>query len=256
MNNKAFFGLAIFLIISCLSSICLAQDATVYGEAAWRDDATGQDVVVYLYTDINPASDPLISFGIRLTYPSELTLDSVNTGTNKEVWYFGTQASQFPYTDVYEESGTEVVVIGGKLDEDFPTEGVSGERVLLAVARFTFSSGATMPPVIGLTYGRPGDYKDFVDNGGAVLDDTAGAVLFDHPRPDKSVPIIVAERGDANADGSVNISDVTEIRKMVFGQIPAAVYGDCDANLDPPTGIGIEVSISDVTCIRDKVFQQ
>ena len=113
-----------------------------------------------------------------------------------------------------------------------------------------------MPPVLGLTYGRPGDYKDFVDTGGTVLDDKDGAVLFDHPRPDKSVPIIVAERGDANGEGVINISDVTEIRNMVFNQSPAAIYGDCDASGDQETGtgIGIEVNISDVNCIYEEIY--
>ena len=57
---------------------------------------------------------------------------------------------------------------------------------------------------------------------------------------------VIRERGDANGDMSINISDVSRIREIVFGQAPWTVYADCNADGN--------VNISDVTCIRNKVF--
>jgi hypothetical protein len=245
-RGKRLIGLAALLITLAFCSVGLAQEWQVYGEAVWRDDAAGQDVVVGIFAD-QLAGDPLISFGIRLTYPAYLTLntDPSKTGTDKDTWYFGTTSVKEDYTDVYEEGGTEVVLIGGKLDTGAPTEGVSGERVLLAKVYFSFSTGATMPPTLGITYGRPGSYIDFADNGVPTDPPTEVPVLFEHPNPDfGGVPIVIRERGDANADGEINILDVRALRQKI-GDPDASYWVDCNGDE--------EVNILDVRCLRQKI---
>ena len=65
-------GLAFLLVVLFLLPAAHAADVDVYGEAAWTDS----DVVVYLYADAN--AGPLCSFGVKITYPADLTLDSLN----------------------------------------------------------------------------------------------------------------------------------------------------------------------------------
>jgi hypothetical protein len=140
-----------------------------------------------------------------------------------------------------------VVFIVGMLDTTNTNAGVSGARVKVGNVSFTRAGDLTNPAPgtsgtnqatffgISAALGKGGNYVNFVNTAGNNLD--AGATFA----------AIVAERGDANADGFVNITDVSEIRDMVFNVKPKKIYADCD--------VSNTVDISDVTCIRDKVFQ-
>ena len=223
-------GLLVF-VASALIPVNSFADVDVYGEGAY----TESDLAVYIYADINSPTE-LRSAGVKLTYETAaLTVDTAEK--NESVWFLGSES----YMDPDTSTAGEVVIILGKLDTGDATAGVSGDRVLLGKVRFN-RTGSSMPfsPTIGLDYGKrgpEGKFKNFVETDQTELDDTG--VNFG--------TITIAERGDANADGDVNISDVTEIRKMVFNQIPKTCYADCDKSGD--------VDISDVTCIRNKVFQ-
>jgi hypothetical protein len=124
-----------------------------------------------------------------------------------------------------ENDGSGVVIIGGKLNTNAPTEGVTGTRVLLGTVTFTHS-GVTDFSGVTLTYGRgdgTGDYKNFVGTNGTVLD---GAKV------DLS-NVIIAKRGDANADGIINNVDMGVVRNIILGRIPGVkyrCYADADAN--------------------------
>ena len=223
-------GLLVFVLAALIPLNSLAADVDVYVEGAY----TESDLAVYIYADINGPN--ILSAGVKLTYDtSELSVTSAEK--NESIWFLGSES----YMDPDTITPGEVVIICGKLDTADPTEGVSGDRILLG--KVTFSrTGSTMPfsPTLSIDYGKrgpEGKYMNFVATDGTELDDTG--VAFGS--------ITIAERGDANADGDVNISDVTEIRKMVFNQIPKTCYADCDESGD--------VDISDVTCIRNKVFQ-
>lgn len=233
------FGFALFAVIQ-LSSVIALADVNIFAEGAYTTD----ELVVYIYADttVNMPTE-LRSAGVKLTYDmDELTLTSCEK--NDTDWFLGSESYMEPDTS----TAGEAIIILGKLDTDNTSTGVSGDRVLLGKASFTHSGLTSF--TLGLNYGKRGDetppgsgiysFKNFVDTKtpANALDDTA-SMLFG--------TIIVAERGDANADGSINISDVTEIRRMVFNEIPKTCYADCDENS--------EVNISDVTCIRNKVFQ-
>jgi hypothetical protein len=230
-------GLVVFLICGSLPATSSGLEVTVFGEAAWTDS----DVVVYLYATTEATiPSPLCSFGVKLTYPGDLTLDTdpSATGTDKSTWYLGAES----YTDVYEETGA-VVLIGGKLDIDTPDEGVEGTRVLLGTVRFTHS-GATMPPSFGLTYGKGGSYKNFVCTNSTVLDDPlapdppTGDILF------QGITLI-RERGDANFDGVITNLDMFAIRTILSEGGEYNVVADCNAD-------GVITNL-DMFCVRGKL---
>ena len=193
----------------------------------------------------NALSAGLISGGVKLLYDTT-QLDTPTVTKNDTDWYFGAGTSEHPYMDpeiTENPPQGEVAFIVGKLDtNDNPQVGVNSARVLVGTATFARKTADILSSFqdafFGISWdlGRTGGtYVNFVDTAGADLD---SAVTLTHLK--------VVERGDANGDGSVNISDVTEIRNMVFNIIPATVYADCNADT--------LVNISDVTCIRDKVF--
>lgn len=225
-------GLFVFVVSVLMPVNSLAADVDVYVEGAY----TESDLAVFIYADINGPN--ILSAGVKLTYDtSELAVAVAGTEKNESVWFLGSES----YMDPDTSTPGEVIIICGKLDTADPTAGVSGERVLLGKVLFDRTE-SSMPfsPTLSIDYGKGGDYKNFVTTNGTVVDSPDGTgVLFGS--------ITIAERGDANADGSINISDVTEIRKMVFNQIPKTCYADCNNDGN--------VNISDVTSIRDKVFQ-
>ena len=237
-KNTLIFGLAVFLMCGFLPAASFALDVTVYGEAAYTDT----DVVVYIYADVEASTHPLCSFGVKLTYPSALDLDMANTGTDTATWFLGSS----DYEDVYEETDA-TVLIGGKLDPGAPTVGVHGTRVLLGIVTLNHT-GATMPPspALELTYGKGGDYKNFVCANGTVLDDdpptSPNNILFEHPV--YTVPVKTVERGDSNADGSIDIRDIRTLRQNI-GNSDAPVWNDCN-------GDGA-VDIRDLRCLRQKI---
>lgn len=133
-----------------------------------------------------------------------------------------------------------IIIIGGKLATGAPTAGVIGIRVLLGKVRFTHS-GATMPPILGLTYGRDPStisYENFVTVNGTIEDNMA--VTFSHPT--FGVPIKILERGDVNADNNVDLADVSAARFHIKN--PGVVRPWMDCNADG------KIDLADTSCIR------
>lgn len=232
------WGLGALMVImgAFLASNAIAAEVDVYAEGAYTDS----DLVVYIYADI---TNPILSYGVKVGFDTG-DLEVVSAEKNDAVWYFGSGTTTYEYMgpEIDNTAGT-VVIIGGKLDTADPTAGVSGDRILLG--KVTFNRKSSNTPSINLDFARDGDFANFVKptDPPTVLDDQEDGVGFE---------VTIAERGDANADGDIDISDVSEIRKMVFGETPMKVFADCD---DDTGGISISVNISDVTCIRNKVFQ-
>jgi len=207
------------LLMGALLGVCLVSmpcsvfgaNVSVYAEGAYTDS----DLKLYIYADITEG--PILSFGVKVTYPSTLTYDGATK--NESVWYFGNESSKQTYMDP-EDDGSNVVIIGGKLDDSNPTAGVEGTRVLLGTVTFTHESGVTDFSSVSVTYGRgtgaeSDSYKNFVDVDGGVLD---GAIEF---------KTTIKKRGDADADGYLTNSDLFEIRKLMQNNV-YRVYADGD----------------------------
>ena len=221
----------VFLAAGALTPVNLFADVDVYTECAY----TESDLAVLIYADINSPT-LLRSAGVKLTYdPLELTVDSAEKGP---LWLLGSE----PYMDPDTSTAGEVIIILGRLDTAAPTEGVSGERVLLGTVRFNrIGSTMSFSPTLGLDYGKrgpAGDFKNFVDTDDPanVLDDVS--VTFGS--------ITVCERGDANADGDINALDFGAIRSIFLGGIGYVVCADCNADGN--------INALDFGCVRSKFF--
>jgi hypothetical protein len=224
----------------------LAADVDVYAEGAYEEDSLD----LYIYADINISN--VLSYGVKLTYePSELNVVSVEKvvpdsdpapyTTNYNLWYLGDGANKCnpdPDTTTYENA---VVIIGGKLDPSQPTGGLSNlQRIFLGKVKFQSADGGPITPNPTLSLGYPGQgatdtdpYKAFANfvqyiggnPPGLTLDDSAVDFrLINVTTP----PLDVAERGDANADGSITGADRGAVKYfMVNGGIPHA-WMDCN----------------------------
>jgi hypothetical protein len=211
-----------------------AEEVNVFVEGAWTQD----DVELCIYADLSAA---VISAGIKVTYvASKYAVASAEK--NETVWFFKDEdGTMLSYMDPDTSVAGEIFIPLGHVDaQGDPLEGVDGNRVLLAKARFTRTPAADAPPEEGdfvVDLGKPAPYDNFVRaSDGEVLDDNGGVTFG---------PDTIAERGDANASGSINIDDVTAVRNIVFGD-PSRCYADCNDDG--------AINIDDVTCIRNKVF--
>ena len=251
--TKVWLGIAaIILIFIPLAAVGGEVDVKAEGAYTFGESGGNGDLAVYIYADI-ATSDPLVSFGVKLQYDDN-KLSNPIAAINDTDWYMKSgETTHFPTLTHpgIETSAGEVICFGGRLDEANPTAGVTGTRKLLCKVTFDRLEDTDPKADIGGPEGHFGlsldigkvnpssgkSFDNFVTTEGDVKDPPAGVEF---------VTNIVRRRGDANADGTVNISDVTEIRKMVFNQIPKTVYADCNNDTF--------VNISDVTCIRGIVF--
>ncbi len=163
-------ALIISLVLVTLScEKALAATVDVYGEGVYTEANLTLDV----YADIN--SENLISYGVKVNYnPDELSVAKAEK--NESVWYFGNESSKHPYVDPDTSIPGEVVIIGGKLNIDTPTDGVSGKKVLLGKVNFNRKTGTL--PTFALSLGKSNNYKNFVTTTNSILDDLSGAVNF------------------------------------------------------------------------------
>jgi hypothetical protein len=233
-NKKLTLGLAASLILILLPAFSFGA-VTYFTDCAWE----GTEFVCDVYADTD--GDNLISGGIKISYdPSKLS--SPIAEKNEDVWFFGTESgTKYTYMDPeLDESAGTITYIVGKLDEDDPTAGVSGERVVIGTV--TFERSASDDPCAGddpagyygldLELGRGGEYENFVSTSGDLMDNSAGKGT-----------IIAAERGDANADCNISTADYIAARNLIGSDNPPP-YADC--NRDG------KVSTADYICIRNK----
>ena len=234
-------GFVIFVVMQ-FSGITALADVRVYAEGAYTDT----DLAVYIYADITDGTE-LRSAGVKFKYDdTKLSIDTdpdKPTVKNDSVWFLGdgTPEGNNAYMEPETSTPGEVIIILGKLNTSNTAEGVSGDRVLLGIVRFSRleSSMPFSDSTMGIELGKIGPEGNFANFVHVDMTEMDSEVNFD--------TIIIFERGDANGDGNINISDVTEIRNIVFNEIPEVCYADCNDDGN--------VNISDVTCIRDKVFQ-
>lgn len=226
-GRRLILGIALIICSAVIPTPSSAAEVNVYAEGAY----TGADLVLHIYADIT--SGAILSFGVKVTYPAaELTYASATK--NEAVWYMGNGTTPYAYMNP-EDDGSNVVIIGGKLDTADPAAGVTGTRVLLGTVTFTHG-GATDFSGVTLTYGRgdgSGAYKNFVGTDGTVIDgDVAGFSVEIH------------ERGDANGNGDISTADYVVIRNNL-GRSDAPPWMDCNADGT--------VSTADYVCVRNKI---
>ncbi len=161
--------LAIVILIATTPLNSFAADIDVYAEGFFTDNT----LEVNLYADCN--TNNLISFGVKLLYQTD-ELSVTQADKNEAVWYLGNNSIKYPYMDPDTSSEGEVVFIGGKLDTENPYEGVTGSRILLGKA--IFERTALPLTTLSLTYGKTGNYKNFVTTNALVLDDIVDGVEF------------------------------------------------------------------------------
>ena len=227
------WGLGALMVImgAFLASNAIAAEVDVYAEGAYTDS----DLVVYIYADI---PDPILSYGVKVGFDTG-DLEVVSAEKNDAVWYFGSGTTTYEYMEpeIDNTAGT-VVIIGGKLDTEAPTAGVSGDRILLG--KVTFNRLSSNTPSITLDFARDGDFANF------VKPTDPPTVLDDQTTPEEGVgfTVTVVQRGDADADGFLTNSDFFKIRAYMQDNM-YCVFADCD-------GDGF-ITNSDFFCVRNKM---
>ena len=228
INRRSPCFMAPVLLLLLMPAAAFSQ-VTVYAEGAY----TATDLAVHIFADIT--GNPLCSYGVTLTYNTAKV--TVATATkNDDVWYFGTTSDKKPYMNPDTSTAGKIVFIGGKLDTGSPTQGVSGTRVLLGKATFSRVSGQDTAFGISLGIGKTHPpFDNFVTSVSPanVLD---ASVAFS--------TVTIAKRGDANADGHINVSDYITVRNLLSAPNPPP-YADCNAD-------GL-VNVSDYICIRNNL---
>jgi hypothetical protein len=231
--GKRLIGLAALLILLFSTTGAYAADVDVSAEGVYTSD----EFDVCVFADIN--ASPLISFGVKVGYDVfDLTLTSATK--NEDDWYFGDSTTKYPYMDPNTDTPGQVIIIGGKLDKDNPTEGVDGLGVPLGRIKFDRTvPGGPFTTAVSLFYGRGNGteedtYKNFVANDGSVKD--GSGVSF------ATVPIY--QLGDADQNGVLTNGDIFYVRDM----INAGEY-NCAADC---TRDGV-LTNGDIFCVRDEV---
>jgi len=238
--------LAAFLIALFLPAVAMAVPSVsvecAYTNPGATDNAPDLECEVYL---INPDEVGFISAGVALHYNTDALVTPTVT-KNTTDWYLGTDPPGATYMapEVTETAPDGLVVyILGRYDSDAdPDTGVTATRVLLGTAKFARKTNDILTGNqqayfgISAALGRttPASFVNFVNTAGGSLDvdvDFSGA-----PK--------VVQRGDANADGIIDIGDPREIG-MNISTPNLPVYYDCNAD-------GI-VDIGDVRCAAGKI---
>jgi len=236
VGNTLFIMLALLLVSAFVPAVSFAAPV-VSTECAY----SANDVVCEVYVDTD--GDSLISGGVKLTY-NATELSTTDATKNEAVWYFGASGPDHAYMLPETSTPGEVVFIVGKMDTDAIGTGVNGERI--KVGSVTFDRATNTLPVndpgtlfnIGSELGRTGGtYVNFVNTAGENLD--AVPVTFTTK---------VAERGDVNANGSINSIDLNLLRGILINGGNYTVFADCNGNGS--------INSIDFNCLRAKLLNQ
>jgi len=166
--------------------------------------------------------DPILSYGVKVGFDTG-DLEVVSAEKNDAVWYFGSGTTTYEYMEpeIDNTAGT-VVIIGGKLDTEAPTAGVSGDRILLG--KVTFNRLSSNTPSITLDFARDGDFANFV-------------------KPTDPPTVL----DDQNADGDLTNADMFRVKQLLIDNIYRC-YADCNASDD--------LTNADMFCIKNKLQNQ
>ena len=215
--------LAVSLIVLILPATAMSAGVSV--ECAY----TATDVVCEAYADTT-GTDGLRSAGVQLTTTN---CTAVSATKNTNVWFFGDAAPGTDYPnspDLSDQKAPNLIV--GQLDTSASPTVVTGTRVKMGSVTFT-RDDTSLPDITAELARGGGSFVSFVDAvSGAPLD---GSV---------AISTTVAERGDANADGSINVLDLRALRQNVANPA-ASPWVDCN-------GDGV-VNVLDIRCLRQKI---
>ena len=206
--------MAVFVVFAALPAAVMAA-AAVSAECAYLK--TDTNLVCEVYVDTG--SDQLRSGGVLLNYNTSILSSPVAT-KNDAVWKFTDGTTNYPYMNPDISSSGQGGFHRRHAEHHQHSAGVSGR---VKVGSVTFTRNATphqwqrcaaQAAFFGISaaLGKPATYVNFVNTAGAPLD--GGGVTFSAQ---------VAERGDANADGTINVSRHIAIRSLiVHANIPHA----------------------------------
>ena len=235
--------------VSAATCMTASAGVDVFAEGAYTTDKL--DVYIYADTEVDLTAEILCSHGIKLSYDTA-KLEKPTATRNLDVWYFGADAPghDCPNCLAIDETGGTVTMVGGKLDTDNPTEGVTGDRILLGIVSFDRLTHETpvssfpeysyfnitielgkKNPTIGETY------HNFVTVDETPLD---GCVTF--PTDDSSLTI--RERGDANGSRTINVQDILNTQSYI-GASDYPPWADCNA-------VG-GINVQDILCTQSKI---
>lgn len=209
-----------------LSNPVYATTVSVYAESGLIP--ANNQMLVKVYADItNTATGgPLVSAGFKLTYGAPLS-NPVATKNDND-WYFGTPQSKYTYIDPYVETNGEVVFLLGKLDQNAPQEGVTGQRVLLGTILFDYAGSTPTAANLGLSDGHEGNFVDFATVDGTDLDSN-----------------ITFSISQVTSNNSLLLQDAVRSLQVTGGVTPSqpvrATNGDIDA--DGKIGIGEAINL-------------
>lgn len=143
------------LLLAAALLVSRAQAAVrVYGEAS----STGPEISVNVYADI--ADTAIVSHTFKLFYnPADLQL--LEASHNLDVWYLHNGSTTVPYAEPNAGQPGEILFAGARMDGRNPRSGVTGNRVLLASARFARTNPNT--PTFDMSFGHSGHFANFVD---------------------------------------------------------------------------------------------
>jgi hypothetical protein len=119
----------------------MATDVVVYSESGYSDNT----FIMKIFADIgDDGQGPLVSAGVKLIYPVE-KLKNPAALKSETIWYFGSPGNTYSYIEPYTDKSEEVIILLGKLDVNFPTAGVSKNRILLASVTFDRIANTDIP---------------------------------------------------------------------------------------------------------------
>lgn len=126
---------------------------------------------VRIFADITGINDggSLISVGFSLNYGGGLTNPVAEN--NVIDWYFGSPVGLHTQIEPDTSQSGKITFLLGKLDEDDPSQGISGYRIFLGSILFDYTGDPPTAGDIELADGHLGSFADFVTNQGNVLDD-------------------------------------------------------------------------------------
>lgn len=169
MNKPIQILLTTTMIIVFTVSQLWSTTVDIYAEGGYTDTKFTIDI----YADIIPtAQGALVSAGVKLVYPST-KLESLVASKNEREWYFGTPENMHAYVDPNVSSVGEVTFLLGKLDNNYPQEGVEGDRIHLGRVIFERIIGTEIPVSadFSLMFGTAAPFVDFATVAGNDLDD-------------------------------------------------------------------------------------
>ncbi len=153
------------LIFLSLCVPCLVQAAPIVIVRSVATSSASR-VILDLTADIVAGAN-LRGFAVRVDFDDSV-LRLASAGSYDRIWFITCDGSVRPYTDVRPLGSGKLTIIGGRLDCERLSEGVEGNRVLLASLVFDRITGDA--PKFELALAHPSPFTNFANTEGNSLD--------------------------------------------------------------------------------------